>query len=80
MVVRRPFANHDLIGRALHVSDIFDEIKTAFVKARLTQQSVDRGVRASRLFHATIPARNRQLRWVGCGRPPRCERQAFVHG
>jgi hypothetical protein len=27
-----------LAGRALHVSDIFDKIKTEFVKERLTQQ------------------------------------------
>jgi hypothetical protein len=27
-----------LVGRALHVSDIFDKIKTEFVKERLTQQ------------------------------------------
>jgi hypothetical protein len=26
------------VGRALHVSDIFDKIKTEFVKERLTQQ------------------------------------------
>jgi hypothetical protein len=27
-----------LVGRALHVSDIFDKIKTELVKERLTQQ------------------------------------------
>jgi hypothetical protein len=27
-----------LVGRALHVSDIFDKIKTEFVKEKLTQQ------------------------------------------
>jgi hypothetical protein len=27
-----------LIGRALHLADIFDKIKTEFVKERLTQQ------------------------------------------
>lgn len=34
MVSRRKFANHSLFGRALHVSEIFDEIKTGFVKLR----------------------------------------------
>jgi hypothetical protein len=28
-----------LVGRALHLSDIFDKIKTEFVKERLTQQN-----------------------------------------
>jgi len=28
----------NLVGRALHLPDIFDKIKTMFVKERLTQQ------------------------------------------
>jgi len=33
MVSRRKLANHFLVGGTLHLSEIFDKIKTEFVKS-----------------------------------------------
>jgi hypothetical protein len=80
MVPRRLLANHSLVGGSVHLSDFFDKIKTECVKARLTQRSIARRVRASILFHAAISERAVRVSRVLVRPLCRCGRQAFVHG